>query len=497
MKCELSPFTESRYGVFRGIIMRHCQREWRGCSNRTLTLASLIAVSLLALSGCVRYQSKQLDPAKNLARIEQRSLADTALKQYIARNFQKEQTPWPPASWDLKMLTMAAFHFNPDIEVARAKYAVVAAGKKTAAARPNPTLNLTPSRNTTTTIPSPWLVTATLDIPIETAGKRGYRMAGAGQLSRAAQLGIASTAWDVRTRVRKSFLTLWSASEAETLLQRQMVAQSNIVQLLDQQLELGAIARTELTRERIALQQSRLALFEAQNRRSQARVELAAAIGLPVHAIDDVVFNFDAFTEAPHPPVSAEARRRALLGRADVLAALSEYAASESALHLEIARQYPDIHLSPGYEYDQGNDKWGLGVGVELPVINQNRGPIAEAKARRSEAAARFNVLQAGVLNAIETAEAGCASAQAQLDAASAILKEAEQREKLAHGMFDVGEVPRQALAAAAIEQTAAALAALDARSKAQDALGQLEGALQSPLEIPASILEIPILLEK
>lgn len=473
--------------------MRDWPREWRRFNNQTLTLAGLIAVSLLASNGCVRYQSKPLDSAKNLARIEHRSLADTALKQYIERNLQQEQTPWPPASWDLKRLTMAAFHYNPDIEAARAKYAVVAAGKKTAAARPNPTLSVTPTRNATTTIPSPWLVTATLDIPIETAGKRGYRMAGAGQLSRAAQLGIASTAWEVRTRLRKSFLALWSTSEAQTLLQRQMVAQSNIVALLDQQLELGAIARTELTRERIAFQQSRLALFETQNRRSQARVDLAAAIGLPVHALDDLVFNFDIFTQTPHPPVSAEARRRALLGRADVLAALSEYAASEAALHLEIARQYPDIDLSPGYEYDQGDNKWGLGVGVELPVINHNRGPIAEADARRNETAARFNALQAGVLNAIETAEAGCTSTQAQLDAASSILKEAEQRKKLAHGMFEVGEVPRQALATAAIEQTTAALAALDARSKAQEALGQLEGALQSPLEIPAPLLEIPL----
>lgn len=474
-------------------MMRHWLRNWRRFINPSLRLASLLTLSLLAFTGCVRYQAKRMDPAENLTRIEKRSLADTALKQSIDRNLQAEQTPWPPVSWDLKLLTLAAFHFNPDLEAARAKYAVVVAGKKTAAARPNPTLSVTPTRNTTTTIPSPWLVTATLDIPIETAGKRGYRMAQAAQLSRAAQLGIASNAWDVRMRVRKSFLALWSAGEAETLLVRQLTAESNVVSLLDQQLELGAIARTDLTRERIALQQSRLALYDARTRRAQARVDLAAAIGLPVHALDDVAFNFDVFTQVPQPPVSAEARRRALLGRADILAALSEYAASESALQLEIARQYPDIHLSPGYEYDQGNDKWGLGVGVELPVLNQNRGPIAEAKAKRSEAAARFNGLQAGVLNAIETAEAGCVSARAQLDAASAILKEAEQREKLARGMFDVGEVPRQALATAAIEQTNAALAALDARAKAQDALGQLEGALQSPLEIPASVLEIPL----
>ncbi len=37
-----------------------------------------------------------------------------------------------------------------------------------------------------------------LDIPIETAGKRGYRMAEARYLSEAARLNIAQTAWEVR-----------------------------------------------------------------------------------------------------------------------------------------------------------------------------------------------------------------------------------------------------------------------------------------------------------
>jgi outer membrane protein TolC len=35
-----------------------------------------------------------------------------------------------------------------------------------------------------------------------------------------------------------------------------------------------------------------------------------------------------------------------------VLAALADYAASEAALRLEIAKQYPDIHLNPGYQLD-------------------------------------------------------------------------------------------------------------------------------------------------
>ena len=48
------------------------------------------------------------------------------------------------------------------------------AGTITAGERPNPTLSVAPGFNSTTAIPSPWIMTPSLDIPIETAGKRGY-----------------------------------------------------------------------------------------------------------------------------------------------------------------------------------------------------------------------------------------------------------------------------------------------------------------------------------
>ena len=128
---------------------------------------------------------------------------------------------------------------------------------------------------------------------------------------------------------------------------------------------------------------------------------------MPVSALKDVEIAYD-LTSLPADVdrlTSSEVRRQALQHRPDVLAALSDYAASESALQLEIAKQYPDIHLNTGYEYDQGLQKWGLlGFGVELPLLNRNEGPIAEAEARRKQAAARFEALQARVIADLDRA---------------------------------------------------------------------------------------------
>ena len=44
----------------------------------------------------------------------------------------------------------------------------------------------------------------------------------------------------------------------------------------------------------------------------------------------------------------------ALLGRSDILSALADYAASQAALQLAVAKQYPDVHLTPGYSWNAG-----------------------------------------------------------------------------------------------------------------------------------------------
>ncbi len=118
---------------------------------------------------------------------------------------------------------------------------------------------------------------------------------------------------------------------------------------------------------------------------------------------------------------AAAARRHAVTHRADILAALADYAASEERVRLEVAKQYPDIKLGPGYKLDQTVNKWTLGIGFELPILNQHKGAIAEAEGRRAEAAARFFAVQARAIGEIDLALAVYRSARAKADAANAL----------------------------------------------------------------------------
>jgi len=452
----------------------------------------LLIPGIALLTGCARFESRPIAPAATAAKFEQRTLDNPALKPFLEANLKCELTRWPTHTWDFESLALAAFYYQPSLDMARAQWGVAAAGKITAGERPNPTLSVTPGYSSTIAIPSPWIVTPSLDVPIETAGKRGYRVAQALQLSEVARLRIAAVAWQVRSSVRRSLVNLDAALSTEALLVTQRSIQAENLSLLELQYQAGDISAFELTQARLAADGTRLAWRDAQRQSTEARVQLSQAIGVPVRALDGVQFSFTSLHTLPTEIAPAGARRQALLNRADILGALAEYAASQSALQLEIARQYPDIHLSPGYEFDQGNNKWFLGLSVTLPVLNQNQGAIAEAEARRTEAAARFDAVQAAALGEIELALAGYQTAVQKQTEAEAMLVDLQRQEKSARALFEVGEISKSNLAGLQLQFSSAALARQDALTKVAQSAGQLEDALQSPLGLPASVWQQP-----
>jgi outer membrane protein TolC len=216
---------------------------------------------------------------------------------------------------------------------------------------------------------------------------------------------------------------------------------------------------------------------------------------VPAHAVAGVKLSLDAFERPPTPRenlASGELRRRALTGRTDVQAALAEYDAAESALQLALANQYPNLTLGPGYIYDAGLNRFGIAPAVELPLFNQNQGQIAEAVAKREQAAATFTVLQARIVGAIDTSLAAYQASTRELAAADALLAYARRREDKLSASFRAGQVDRPSLIMGELETAGVGLARLDAVVQQRQALGALEDALQVPLYERAAVFSIP-----
>jgi outer membrane protein TolC len=324
-----------------------------------------------------------------------------------------------------------------------------------------------------------------LDWPIETAGKRGARVAQARHLSESARLDLTATAWQVRSQLRGSVIDFTSARRREDLLRKQLEVQEQIVASMEQRRDAGALASAEITPARLLMQKARLDLSDAQRQQAEAHARVAEAMGVPVNALKDVEVFYDLVSLPADLDnlTSSEVRGQALLRRPDVLAALADYAASESALKLEIAKQYPDVHLNTGYEYDQGLQKWGLlGFGVELPLLNRNEGPIAQAEARRKQAAARFEALQAKVIADIDRGLAVYQVAAKSRAGTEALLATQRKQRESVEQQLKAGAADRLDVLTAQLELATSELTVEDGQTKLHQALGALEDAVQRPL---------------
>ena len=403
----------------------------RGRSVSSGRMCSLRGQALIARpdSGAVRGPHARRSGAEKVHREELGTVRSSAFRR--AGPVRSAQTR-TPSEWDFDTLTLVALYYHPSLDVARAQWAVAQAGIRTAGQRPNPAANLSPQYTSNSPSgESPWVAALTIEPIIETAGKRGYRIEQAKQVSESARLSLAAQAWQVRSGLRTSLLDYAIARQRVVLLQNVRDAQQQILKLLEGRLKAGDIAATDLTTPRVALIRTQADLADAQRQVVDSRAAVAQALGVPLQALAGREIKFEIrnpnkpkipmtqtlspagacfefgsgirtvsnFPDDTGQQASAfggvvEIRLRiapqALHSRADILAALADYAASQSALQLEIAKQYPDIRLGPGYEYDQGLHKWGLAVGTDVLARVQSqpgadrRGPGQACRGRRS-----------------------------------------------------------------------------------------------------------------
>ena len=445
-----------------------------------LRFVSLIGFGICLLTGCAarRYQPSPIVAATTASQLESRSLADEGLRSFMEKNL-GQSAPWPLKTWNLQRLSLAALYFNPALDVARARLARADAAVVTAGSRPNPTLGISPG------FPSPYLLTLDFAVPIETAGKRGYRVQGARSLGDATRLDLADSAWTVLSGVRLALLNYLLASRTQEMVRSEEQIRTDQVTILERILSAGEIPRFDVDLARIELSKTAVAMRTAEGQASEARAALAAAIGIPAAGLQDAQFEWPDMDTPPNTETMSmtEIQRDALVNRLDIRRSLAQYAAAESDLQLEIAKQYPDINLGPGYTYEEKHSFFTVGLSSAIPLFNRNQGPIADAEARRKEAAAAFVQTQAQVIARSERALAAYSAALREIAETQSLYKLQESQLQIVQQGIRAGSENRLSLDGVQIQLSILARARLDALGRAQRALGDLEDAVQRPLD--------------
>lgn len=434
------------------------------------------------------YHAAPISLPQSALAVEQRSLDDPQLQTWMQEQTGNTFPAWPLETWTLDSLTAAAYYFNSDLQVARTQLQAAIAGVQTAAMKPNPTLGGAAGYESAQE--SPYLFGLGFALPIETAGKRGHRMELANHQVEAARIHVGEVAWGIRSQVRGALLQYMVMERQAALLQRQEEIDARTAALLQQQLQAGEVAWPAVNNARIQLDHTRVALRTAEGQRETDRAAVAAAVGVPASSLEGKKLRWRDF-DRPQPASTvdlAQMEHRALVNRLDVRRALALYEAAQSQLQLEIARQYPDLVLGPGYNYEEGANFFAFQPSLVLPIRNQNQGPIAQATAQRKAAADALIAVQQHALSA-------CDQALAQYRAASTTLAEIDntllqlqtRQQTSARASLQAGETERLPLEQLQLQTVATQQMRLQALAAVQTAWSDLEDVLQRPLIDPTT----------
>ncbi|MGH7970494.1 MAG: TolC family protein, partial [Limisphaerales bacterium] len=284
--------------------------------NQNALRSCWLLLASACLTGCVHYQPQPLSPSETAASFESRSVTNAQLQAFFATNH--VGLPGPDEPWNLKALTLLAFYYQPNLAEARIQLQAAQAARITAGQRPNPSISVTPGYDSGIPgNPSPWLVTVATDWPIETAGKRKKRISQSEHLAEAAGWNLVGTVWQARSHVRGALVNLYAARETQSLLARQVLAQSNVVRLLEGQFAAGGISGYEVTQARVALETAQLAQQDAAGQYRLARAQLANSLGVPLNSLNQIELSFETLNKFPRELTKPDVRREALLNRAD------------------------------------------------------------------------------------------------------------------------------------------------------------------------------------
>jgi len=460
----------------------HCRlKTGSSAMNRAPRLIFTVVTLCCLLSSCVHYRARPLTPGQSESSYRQRDFNDAGLASFVQSV--RPAAPWPPRTLDLATATLIAAYFNPSLGMARAHVATAEAGIVAAGGRPNPAVSAAGGYETSPE--SPLSIRFELSLPIETARKRSYRILQAAKLADAARIELKEAGWRVYTLVRDAWMDHLAAASAVQTLRRESQIRTETVSLVQKRLSVGEAARPDWDAARVAASQAAVRLRAAAGQVTDTRIRVAAAMGVPDSALASVQLASGDYDSPPSLDALRLPRvqQRGLLNRLDIQRSLLEYAAAEARLQLEIARQYPDIQLNPGYDFDEGHHKFTFGPTFPVPVWNRNSGPIAQAAAMRSEAEARFLVLQSQVIGEMEQSLAGYRTALSQFEEADerwSIIQ--SSRERAMFRAVQLGEEDQLTLNAMRLESVSALDARLQSLAKTRAALSALEDAVQAPL---------------
>ncbi len=398
---------------------------------------SLRCALLLLLGGCATYRPAPLPTVDPTARFNARRLDHPGFRSALdSAGMHPAASGW--RDWEL---AEAAWLLRPERARLASEVGVAEAARVTAGGRPNPGVNTETEYSFSGTHgESRWGLALSTVFTVELGGKRGARLGRANAGILAAEARREEEAWEIRWRVHEAAVRLAISDRLTVAIARERDLSDSLLVPLRRRFEDGMIAATEVARAESERAGAAAGVASQVRELADRRAALAAAVGIPLVELNRTPLALVAPMDCGSVPHDS-LQRLALGARRSLRRVLAEYLVAEAEVRVEVASSWPDLQLGPGLFFDQGVGKWTIGFGLPSLPLHGNRGPIAEAEARRTVAADRVTEMQEKILNEVEQAAGGCSAASAEARALD--LAAVRQQLGLAEAAYARGEAGR------------------------------------------------------
>lgn len=397
------------------------------------------------------------------------------------------EAPIAPAGpiYTLDQAVSAAGGSAPASEAAAAAVDAARQGRTVAGLRPNPVAqgqfeNVAGSgpyrafRSAETTVG--------VAIPIELGGKRGARVAVANaQLSRA-ELQAAIVAADVRVQVTQLYVEAIAAERRLVTARDQVRIAAETRRGASVRVRAGRASPLEEQRADVARVNAEANAERSARLAQAARINLERRIGRPVDGALDIglLDRLPAALVGPLLPVRTQ-------GTLALAAADADLAVADAGVRLARANRVPDLNVGPALRRLAATNDTAMvfTVSIPIPVFNNGRAAVAQARAQRSQAEALRRVTALDVEQAITEAQAEAANAATTARAAAGpALAAAQEAARIARIGYREGKFSQLDLLDAERTLAETRLTAIDALAAYQNAQARL-GRLTAPVPTP------------
>ncbi len=346
--------------------------------RQAMSRGACTAVGLLF--GCQAYQPSPLDLAAHRDAVDARLTNPEPIAAFAER-LAAGGAPAPESFDPTDGLTLAegevvALFANPSLRLARMEMGVSLAAAEYAGLWADPVFGFDGAEILSTADPFEYGLVLGVTIPI--SGRLGVERDRAEAAYDADVRRVVDAEWALRARVRATW-SAWSASRQREDLLRGLIGRVERASAVTDRLEAaGELTRVEARLVRSELVELRGAQVKAAADSERLRLALLGLMGL---APDVEVSLVPGVFSAP-PTDYPDAVSRLIEANTTLAVRRAEYRTAEEALRLEVRKQYPDVTIGGGLG-SENDERLLLGFSIPVPILNANRGGIAEALARR------------------------------------------------------------------------------------------------------------------